>query len=387
VKRLPLFLDGTWNKPDDNTNVYRAWQLIANADAAGHVQRRYYHPGVGTKPFDRLSGGIFGTGLEANIRDAYQWLIEQYDTGDKIYLFGFSRGAYTARSLAGLIGKCGLLWPGSMFSVPQVFERYRGGSEVPALYELEHGFRKPRNDEDRLLMAQSRNVDIEFIGVWDTVGALGLPGRLGHWLSRGDYYFHSTNPSVRYRRMYQALAIDENRPAYQAALWTLFQPKGEPVPALKPYQRLEQRWFAGAHCNVGGGYRNDALAQLPLAWILERAEDAGLVFRRPLRPTKDDHKADAVDSYKRFLGGVYSWITFGHRHYRPIGRDPEETKKKPGLSHTVNETIDESVFDRWRDRPDYRPRNLVDWARRRGEDPGALHGTQVAGGLPGSRAA
>jgi len=100
VKRLPLFLDGTWNKPDDNTNVYRAWQLIADADAAGHVQRRYYHPGVGTKPFDRLSGGVLGTGLEANIRDAYQWLMSVYDDGDMIYLLGFSRGAYTARSLA-----------------------------------------------------------------------------------------------------------------------------------------------------------------------------------------------------------------------------------------------------------------------------------------------
>ena len=264
MKLLPMFLDGTWNKPDDNTNVWRVSQLVAATDAHGNVQRSYYHPGVGTKRFDRFRGGAFGEGLDPNIQRAYQWLMSEYDDGDKIYLFGFSRGAFTARSLAGLIGKCGLLWPGARFSVPQTFERYRRGNEVPALYNLTsktHPIATP-TDEDKLLMQESRLVDIEFIGVWDTVGALGVPGKLGR-LTRGQYYFHSTNPSVRYRNMYQALAIDENRGPYKAALWTLFQPKGGPVPKLKPYQTLEQRWFVGAHCNVGGGYRNDAFGPDP----------------------------------------------------------------------------------------------------------------------------
>ncbi len=376
-----MFLDGTWNKPDDNTNVYRAWQLISDRDAEGNEQRRYYHPGVGTKLLERFTGGIFGSGLDDNIRDAYQWLVSEYVKGDKIYLLGFSRGAYTARSLAGLIGKCGLLWPGSMFSVPEVFDRYKRGSDVPALYELKSGFKKPSTEEDHLLLEQSRLVDIEFIGVWDTVSALGLPGRLGQWLNGQSYWFHSPNPSVRYRHMNQALAIDENRGAYRAVLWTLFQPSRAPLPALKPYQTLEQRWFVGAHCNVGGGYRNDGLAQLPLAWILDRAKAAGLEFKLPLHLDGREYLADPIDSYAHFCFHCYRLLTLGRRHFRTIGSDPVQTRKKSGLSYTVNETIDGSVFDHWRAKPGYRPKNLVEWAKRRGEDPAALHGDQIAGGL------
>src|SRR5690349_23673717 len=85
MKRLVLCLDGTWNKPDDNTNVYRAWQLISDTDAAGRTQRRYYHPGVGTKWWDRFLGGLTGYGLDTNLRDAYQWLVGEYEEGDTVY--------------------------------------------------------------------------------------------------------------------------------------------------------------------------------------------------------------------------------------------------------------------------------------------------------------
>lgn len=382
MKRLALFLDGTWNKPDDSTNVYRAWQLISDTDAAGNTQRRYYHPGVGTKWRDRFLGGLTGYGLDTNLRDAYQWLVGEYEEGDAIYLLGFSRGAYTARSLAGLIARCGLLWPGSMFSVPQIFERYRQGKTAPALYEMELGFRKPRPDvpEDQLLLRQSRLVDIEFIGVWDTVRALGLPGKIGQEITGKSNYFHSTNPSVRYRNMFQALAIDENRPAYRETLWTLFQPRGEPAPTLKPDQRLEQRWFVGAHCNLGGGYRNDPLAQLPLKWLLGKAETTGLQFKRPPQLSGREYLTDPVDSYGTFLKGAYRLLTLNHRYFRTIGGDPVPTKEteNPGLSCPVNETIDSSVFEHWKARPNYRPKNLRDWANRRGKNLETLTGDQSA---------
>ena len=382
MKRLALFLDGTWNKPDDNTNVYRAWQLISDTDATGNTQRRYYHLGVGTRWRDRFLGGVTGYGLDANLRDAYQWLVGEYEQGDAIYLLGFSRGAYTARSLAGLIARCGLLWPGSMFSVPQIFERYRQGKDAPALYEMELGFRKPRPnvEEDELLLQQSRLVDIEFIGVWDTVRALGLPGRIGQEITGKSNYFHSTNPSVRYRNMYQALAVDENRPAYRETLWTLFQPKDGPAPTLKPDQSLEQRWFVGAHCNLGGGYRNDPLAQLPLKWLLDKAEGTGLRFKRPPQMSGDEYLADPVDSYGTFLKGVYRLLTLNHRYFRTIGGDPVPTRgtENPGLSCPVNETIDASVFEHWKARPHYRPKNLRDWADRRGKNLENLTGDQPA---------
>ena len=111
MKRLALFLDGTWNEPGDNTNVWRLRSMVAARDAAGIEQRVYYDTGVGTRWYDRLRGGLLGKGLSTNIREAYQWLVEHYDEDDEIYVFGFSRGAFTARSLAGMISKCGIVRP------------------------------------------------------------------------------------------------------------------------------------------------------------------------------------------------------------------------------------------------------------------------------------
>jgi uncharacterized protein (DUF2235 family) len=378
MKRLALFLDGTWNKPDDNTNVYRAWQLISDTDAAGHVQRRYYHLGVGTTARDRFRGALTGYGLEKNLRDAYQWLVGEYEEDDEIFLLGFSRGAFTARSLAGLIVKCGLVWPGSMFSVPEIFDRYRRGKKVHALYELKYGFEKPESAEDRLLLEQSRVVDIQFIGVWDTVKALGLPGKLGQRIDGKSKYFHSPNPSSTYKNMYHALAIDENRHDYRATLWTLYQAKGQAAPKpLKPDQTLEQRWFVGSHCNVGGGYRNDSLAQLPLAWLLDKAQAKGLKFKKRLPLTGNEYRAEVTDSYARFLKGGYRLLTLNQRYFRTIGGDPTPTKDG-ALSCPVNEWIDASVFEHWHAKPKYRPKNLNDWAKRRNKELAKLAGDQRA---------
>jgi uncharacterized protein (DUF2235 family) len=399
MKRIAVFLDGTWNSPDDNTNVWRSKLLASERDAAGNEQACYYEVGVGTKRFERFRGGAFGEGLDANLRNAYQWLMSVYEKDDVIYLFGFSRGAYTARSLAGLINKCGLLLPGASFSVPQIFERYKQGDKAKPLYKLRPDW-IPRDQwtaEDVSLVAQSRRVEIEFIGVWDTVGALGIPagrlatladetlaklgdGKLAKLAGRlglpSSYYFYSTSPSKLYSQMYQALAIDEQRPQYRPALWTLFQAADDPsLPRLGADQKLEQRWFVGAHCNVGGGYRNDPLAQIPLAWLQEKATAAGLQFKRQITLNGDEQLTAPVDSYAKFLHGFEYVLTLGRRYYRPIARDPVPTKKLPGLSHSINETIDGSVFERWRAIPSYRPENLVEWADRHGIQPDAVVGS------------
>ena len=386
MKRLALFLDGTWDTSQDNTNVWRAHLLVADADADGNPQEIYYETGVGTRLLDRIPGGTLGKGIEQKVMDAYAWLMSRYEDGDRIYVLGFSRGAYTARSLAGMIARCGLLLPGSPFPVRQIFARYHRGHDVPSLLDLLRKKTPPEQwtREDTWLATESRRVGIEFIGVWDTVGALGVPfGRIPG-LSRRSFQFLNTNPSTLYTHMYQALAIDENRGPYQATLWTAYRPETEPEKDPYPGQAIEQRWFVGAHCNVGGGYRNDALAQLPLCWLLANADSTGLRFKRELVPPAQAYLDPVQDSYASFLLGLWRVLTLGRRHLRPITAEPRRTKEtkqaRSGWSWTLNESIDASVFERWRSVASYRPKNLVEWAERHGVDPGAIQGDWHAEG-------
>jgi uncharacterized protein (DUF2235 family) len=145
-KRLALFFDGTWNKPENNTNVWRLQLMLADTGEDGVPQLKYYDEGVGTKWFDRLTGGAFGYGLSDNVRNGYRWLMEHYNPGDEIFVFGFSRGAFTARSLMGVIARCGLLKPDAPMSFAQLYERYQKGDTVRPIYELKY-FRKPGDRE------------------------------------------------------------------------------------------------------------------------------------------------------------------------------------------------------------------------------------------------
>jgi hypothetical protein len=174
--------------------------------------------------------------------------------------------------------------------------------------------------------------------------------------------------------MYHAVAIDEHRKAFDATLWTGFQPSGGEFDPLKPDQTLEQRWFVGDHCNVGGGQRSDALAQIPLRWMLEKAESCGLTFKRKIEVASETALAPISDSFGDFAFGAYRLLRLNQRHYRQIGRPPRATLRRPGTSHVLNETIDASVFDRWRADPSYRPKNLAAWAKSAGVDPDAVHG-------------
>lgn len=375
-RRLAVFLDGTWNKPEDNTNVWRTKLMLARQDLDGVPQLAYYDTGVGTRWYDRRLGGLLGIGLEKNIREAYLWLMENYAPGDELFVFGFSRGAYTARSLVGMIARCGLLRPGAPMSVAQLFDRYRRGKEATPLYELEY---RKRNEpdfapelEDRWLLQYSERIDVKFIGVWDTVGALGIPIGALKFLTRDRYFFHNTRLSVTYENAFQALALDEHREPYQATLWTDYTPK---VPDATPPSRVphvEQRWFVGAHSNIGGGYRNDLLAQVPLAWLQGKAAELGLAFRQNTRLAGDEHLAPVTDSFGQFLKGLYRLIKFGRRFHRRVGAPREE--KAEGWVSTVNETVDATVLDRWRKDQGYRPRSLQEWAARAGQEPAALEG-------------
>jgi uncharacterized protein (DUF2235 family) len=382
-KKLAIFFDGTWNKPETNTNVWRLALMLAENDSVGVRQMKFYDEGVGTHWFDRISGGAFGFGLSANVRSGYRWLMEHYNPGDEIFIFGFSRGAFTARSLAGVISRCGLLKPDAPMSFMQLYARYQKGDTVRPIYQLKFDKTQLKNDfsfEEKILLDYTyyhRDL-IKMVGVWDTVGSLGVP--LGNipGISQRTMGFHNTNLSTTVQNSYQALALDEERKPYWAMLWTNFLPltPNPVIPENHDHRMIEQRWFSGAHCNVGGGYENDLMQQRPLAWIQQKAHDCGLAFRSETVVTDDDFGLNPIDSYSQFLGGFWKIMTFGKRYIRWVMSDPVEKvahwkgkiKVQAGQVKTVNERIDASVFLRCKRYPEYRPENLKKWASRKGID-------------------
>ncbi len=266
-KRVVVCCDGTWNTPDElsgkqpaPTNVTKLALAISSHDAAGVAQRVFYHPGVGTKRSERIRGGVFGFGLARNVCDVYRFLVENFEPGDEIFFLGFSRGAFTARSAAGFVRNSGILRPEHADRVKEAYALYRSRAS------------HPRGIEARLFRSSySYETRIRFIGVWDTVGALGIPLnglRFFNFLNRGTQ-FHDTDLSTTVDAAFHALAIDEKRQPFRPTLWTKQQ-------SASP-QQVEQTWFAGVHCNVGGGYADHSLSDIPLLWMVDKAVACGLV--------------------------------------------------------------------------------------------------------------
>lgn len=371
-KKLALFLDGTWNAVGTNTNVWRLRSLCADKDVEGRPQLRYYDPGV-----NGVIGGGWGKGLTENVQEAYNWLVENYEDGDQIFIFGFSRGAHTARSLAGFISICGLLKPGGALGVDQLYRRYRNDDDR-TIYKLPTFDPSSITLEERWMLKYSRPVAIEMVGVWDTVGALGVPAFSLAGVSSSTLRFHHTGLRKPVRNGFHALAIDEHRAKFAPTPWTIRTKVGGSTGAsMRPIQSVEQRWFVGAHANVGGGCFNDTLAQIPLRWMMQKASNLGLTFRNELDLDGDEHLGLISDSYREFLKGAYSWVR--KRSYRPIA--PEPFVGTNGTHTRVNETIDSSVFERWRDDIKYRPLNLVEWAMRKGVDPASVS-SSISANLP-----
>ena len=280
-------MEQAWYQLGAPTNVVKMVRAILPTDADGAAQLIYYHPGVGTgNAVDRFMGGTLGIGLSANVQAAYDFLATNFVDDDKIYLFGFSRGAYTARSLAGLIGLVGgLLEKRDMDLFPFVYDIYRSREHRKALASgtkdaIERAIRglfpakKLGGNFNRLTQAilGNRPTPIFFIGVWDTVGALGIPLGGLRWIGKRLYDFHDTELSERVRFAYHALAIDEKRKSFVPALWT--RPKGRGTEQDVTRQTLEQVWFAGAHSNVGGGYPDCALSDIAFLWMVDKAASA-----------------------------------------------------------------------------------------------------------------
>lgn len=305
MKRIVICADGTWNYRDQqddgthlrhSTNVTKVARAVLPQAADGTSQIVIYHDGVGTqKGLEHITGGTTGEGIEGNIRDLYRSIAYNYVSGDQLFLFGFSRGAYTVRTLAGFMYHYGLLEKFDDFYVPDLFSEY----------ELRTGLQQARaNPKFRNMSDPRRCPPIHFIGVWDTVGALGLPGPLGAVLNGNRFAYHDIDLNETIENAYHALAIEEQRVPFAPSLWSI--PAG-----WKGH--LEQTWFCGVHCNVGGGYSPDGLANEALHWMVEKAQGCGLEFDvkylAHYLPCFNSTLNDSMTTMYRLLG----------RHVRPVG--------------------------------------------------------------------
>lgn len=278
MKRLILSNDGTWNSPDqeDNgvlspTNVVKLHNALAGHGSDGVEQLAYYHPGVGAKGqlLDAIAGGAVGAGISNHIRSAYHWLATHYVPGDEIYIFGFSRGAFTARSLGGLLGR-GLL---DLRSAPPK----DAWARVDAAYQAYQKYTKRSLDDRQWAAGWSffHGLDatpVRFIGVWDTVGALGVPDDLEllNLFDRSEKWrFHDTNLGAHVQTARHAIALDEVRASFTVTRWA----------NADQHKDATELWFPGVHCDVGGGYAHSDLSDGALSWMMEQASLAGLAFR------------------------------------------------------------------------------------------------------------
>jgi uncharacterized protein (DUF2235 family) len=277
MKRIITCNDGTWNQPETvdkgagvMTNVEKIYKCILPVDHKGLPQVKFYDQGVGTSVgwWNKIRGGVTGAGIDKNIKDTYKFIMWNYsDFSDELYLFGFSRGAYTARSIAGFIRNCGILKPQYLHLVDEAYELYRNRTI------LAH----PDSDAMRSFRKQyAYNGDgitkITCIGAWDTVGALGIPLRFYQLSNKERYKFHDVTLSSWVQNAFHALAIHERRKIFSPTLWQ----------SSKEFEshknRLEQVWFAGVHANIGGGYQQSGLSDITLAWMMAKASDLGLAM-------------------------------------------------------------------------------------------------------------
>ncbi|OQP62561.1 hypothetical protein A3860_28125 [Niastella vici] len=343
MKRLITCSDGTWNKPGNidrgvrvETNVEKMYQCICAYDTANNQiipQLKFYDKGIGTGYSwkSNLMGGIRGAGIDKNIKDIYTFLILNYEPGDEIYLFGFSRGAYTARSIGGLIRNCGILRPEYIELVDKAYDLYRARDE----------YTKPESDMMvgfRRQYARENVTPIKFIGVWDTVGSLGIPLPWYRAWNMKKYQFHDVTLSSTVQNAYQALAIDERRRLFAPTLWKVSDTvKNDP----NHPQKVEQRWFAGVHSNIGGGYADTGLSDIALQWLSVQAHKTGLCYeRKEYEQIKGNPWGELRNSYTPLF-----WL------WPPVWRSIT-------LNDDTNQTIDESVLERFREMYQYRPRNL-----------------------------
>lgn len=357
-KNIILLSDGTGNAniKDRGTNVFRHYEAIDlnRLDPDNPKEQvAFYDDGVGTEDFKPLKflGGAFGWGLARNVRALYTHLVQIYNPGDKIYLFGFSRGAFTVRTLAGLIARKGILdishYPDDAhleMAVIQLYESYRDQNSAV----LEKMFYRPfikllykTCNVQPIIVLKGENVKIEFIGVWDTVDAVGLPceeateiwNKFVFRTKFSDYILH---PNVL--KAYHALSINDERQCFHPLVW-------------ENHPRIEQVWFPGVHANVGGGYPQQGLSLVALDWMMEKARIAGLQFVQSDCEYVRDRKY-AFDKLYDSRSGLAAFYRYLPRDIKKICAD--NSISTPQIHISTFQRIAQGIFG-------YAPGNIPDY--------------------------
>ncbi len=294
TKRIALFFDGTWEKGaagKPGTNVQKLYKATTglntkSGECGQSTQPTHYISGVGSDWWNSLSGGIGGRGLSDKIQEGYKFLVKNYDREkkDEIFVFGFSRGAYAARSLVGFVDEVGILLEKHMRLVPLAFEIYKETDENKKNKKIklltDEMSRDSNNDVLNPFLTTLNGeqvLPIYFIGVWDTVGSLGIPFPGLHYLTAKWVKFHNTELPKNVTHARHALALHELRPLFEPTLWTKLTNPSQSTDKLKN-PSLKQCWFPGAHADVGGGYEEDGLSHNALLWMAREAQMAGLMF-------------------------------------------------------------------------------------------------------------
>ena len=342
-KRIVICADGTWNRPEKKlkndfpTNVLRLARSIKPVAKDDVPQQVFYDWGIGSY-HDSVSAGVTGKGLHKNIMDDYRYIVQNYSPGDEIYLFGFSRGSYTIRALSGLINNCGIIKRADASLIQSAFNLYKKSSEAyspSGTKSLE--FREQHSHKSR---------QIKFVGVWDTVGAMGIPiSFLGLFEDKDEFYDTKIGKNISIGR--HALAIDEHRKDFVPTIWN-----------PNDHMDLQQVWFSGAHSNIGGSYKPDKdgslLSDIALSWMSREAEKAGLSIEPHLKRSIHKNPLATLHNSRR------NFFRVRNKYYRPI-----EHNKGPVLIH-------ETVKQRWDQDIEYRPDNLEEYIKNNNGWPGQL---------------
>jgi uncharacterized protein (DUF2235 family) len=365
ARKIILLSDGTGNSAAKvwRTNV---WRVFESLDLSGNDQIAAYDDGVGTASFKPVAilGGAFGFGLKRNVIDLYKFACRNYrESDDEIYGFGFSRGAFTIRIVVGLIFDQGLVQASSETELHakataayREFRANRFHTKWPKPIRPENLFRWLRDLFLRLLRRKYssagnlKTVKVRFLGLWDTVAAYGMPVEemargISQWIwpwMLPDYHLDR-----RVERACHALSVDDDRTTFHPTLWD--ESNEKPLAAdrdgkhLLVNERISQVWFPGVHSNVGGGYPDDSVAQIPLIWILSEAQNAGIRFKSlpDANPQTYGHPRTAQDKDGRIydpragLGGYYR---YGPRDLRLLGKGLLSRSGKGGLVR-VHESV------------------------------------------------
>jgi len=275
-KNIVVFSDGTAKEGGQgtNTNVYKLFNMIEDRTVD---QIAFYDRGLGTG-MRKISGSAFGVGISKNIQECYEFIFENYQSRDQIYLFGFSRGAFTVRSLSGFLDMFGILPKSRRELIKDAYDIYKKRDQAKA--------------DEFLSKHHTMRCEIKFLGVWDTVGALGLPVPIRFLDGWGPFKheFHNTTLADNVKHGCHALSIDEERLAFKPTLW-----RENPL--------VEQVWFPGVHSDVGGGYPQHDLSDITLEWMVKKAEADGLrIYRRvTVNPNADGVLHDSRSGIARIF--------------------------------------------------------------------------------------